>query len=193
MYDDSIPDDLFPLFDIYTVGQPHPFAEALPRQQGMMALYTPGGITLHVLLNDCSQADVRAFRHGGAKFGLLPLRGGYAWLMRDDVACWDAPYSPGIEPLENQGLPWRDDQRTPESRATPVVILADERRIVRAMKLVSVSPDLTRKLTNLHARALAEPPASQFAWKAEMQRYFNAYSSPREAFKHAVVTCKGGD
>jgi hypothetical protein len=190
MYDDT--NDLFPLFCAYAVGKPHPYADALPRQQGMLAQYTPGGISMHVLLNGCSQADVRAFKCGGATFGLLPLRGGYAWLMRDDVAHWDAPYSPGIDPPENQGLPWCDDELMPESRATLVLILADERRIVRAMKLVSVSPGLTRKLEKLHARALAERPASRCAWNAEMQRYFNAYSSPREAFKHAVATCKGG-
>ena len=189
MYDDAVPNDMFPLFDTYTVGEPHPHAEALPRQQGMMALYTPGTITLHVLLDRFSQADVHAFRHGGAKFGLVPLRGGYAWLMRDGVAFWDAPYSPGIEPREKQRLPWPNDQRMPEFRATPVLILADERRIVRAMKRVTVSPDLTRTLANLHARALAEPPVSRCAWKSEIQRYFNVYSSPRQAFKHAVVTC----
>src|ERR1700754_4244436 len=91
MYDDALFGS-FPFFDTYSVGNAHPYGDVLPRQQGMMAQYTPCGTTLHVLLHDCSTSDVLAFRTSGFRFGLVPLRGGYAWLMRDGVSSWDAPY-----------------------------------------------------------------------------------------------------
>lgn len=83
--------------DVYCVGLPHPYREKLPRGTGMLAQYMRDGITMHVLLDKCSGADVQAFQVCERKFGLLPGHGGYIWLLRDGVTTWDAPYSPVIE------------------------------------------------------------------------------------------------
>ncbi len=182
-----------PFFEAYGVGGLHPYRDALPSRSGMVAQYMPGGIVLHVLLDNCTDADVCAWRAGGRKFGLLPLRGGYVWLLTDAVAVFDAPYCPGIEPPENQALPWEASERGLEARAGITLILADERRVVRALKLVTVSPDFTRRLEAMHARTLASAPASRMAWDAEMERYFRAYPRPQAAFRHATATCRGGD
>ncbi|MHB0733643.1 MAG: hypothetical protein DI601_25745 [Azospirillum brasilense] len=177
----------------YSVGNPHPHRDKLPAHSGMLAHYMPSGITLHVLLDRCSPVDVHAFRAGERQFGLLPLRGGYIWLMRDGVASWDAPYCPAIEPPENQRLPWADADLGPQTRTGISIILVDERRIVRALKYVSASPDFTRKLAALHAAKLAEAPASRTAWDGEVNRYFARYPNPKDAFQHAVATSEAGE
>ncbi len=179
--------------DIYAVGELHPYRDVLPRSQGMLAQDTPSGIIHNLLPTDCFRADVLAFQIIGSEFGLVPMRDGYAWLMRDGVATWDGPYCPRIEPSDDRELPWHDDELTKESRASISLILTEDRLVVRAIKIVSVSAALTRKLEVLHAKALAERPVCRDGWDAEMRRYFRAYSSPRKAFQHAVVTCKGGD
>ena len=177
---------------IYSVGCLHPYRDKLSAHSGMVAHYMPSGITLHVLMDRCTPDDVHVFRTGERRFGLLPMKGGYVWLMRDAVASWDAPYCPGIEPPENQHLPWTAASLGPQTCTAVMLILADEQRIVRALKDVSASPYFTRKLTFIHANALSEIPASRAAWDGEVDCYFSRYPEPNAAFRHAVVTSKAG-
>jgi hypothetical protein len=173
------------------VGLPHPFWSFLPHEEGMRAIYQPSGINLIITLNSCSASDIRSFKDDGLKFGLLRMSGGYCWLLRTGFATLDAPYSPCLEAPEIQAGPWFDQPHTPNTRVAIHLHVIDRKGIARVRKMVSVSPDFTRKLEAIHASSLrADLTPGQ--WEREVNAYFRRYPDPRKAFQLAAVTSKGG-
>jgi hypothetical protein len=177
---------------LIAVGERHPLAAIIALNDGMRAAYHPSGINLIIVMDPLSEADVKSFREDGMKFGLIRLRGGYAWLLRTGIATLDAPYSPLIEAAGQRHLPWRTDDTTPESRAAVHLHLIDGKGIARALKMVTVSPQFTRMLERLHFEA-QETAIDPALWNAEIAKFSQRFPTPNAALKAAVVVCKGGD
>ncbi len=175
------------------VGRRHPMWRDLAlAPDSMKAVADPSGYpVLLVCLDPCPQEEVASIQRDGLRIGLCPMRGGYAWLLWTAVAALDAPYSPvlaepGCRPA------WVDDLKTDQSRIAVTLIVLDGQGTVRAIKMVSLSPHVTRTLAALNARALAVGQVSLPAWNAEIAAFNARYPTPQAAFKAAIATCKGG-
>ena len=183
-----------PAFITLAVGRPHPLWAKLPsRDEGMTALYDEGGVTLILILHEWSDADTLAFRSKGLKFGLLPMRGGYTWLLWTGLCVFDMPYTPWLEAPEHREPAWSQGGLGAETRLFIKIHAIDQTGTVRVLKAATASPHFTRVLAQAHRRAIAEGQDAVATWHSEIQHYNARYKSPNEALKHAVVTSKGGD
>lgn len=183
-----------PAFIHIGLGQKHPLWAKLPsHDEGMTALYDRGKVTLFLILHDWSETDTSAFRGSGLKFGLLPMRGGYTWLLWTGMCVFDMPYTPWLEAPENREPPWSQGGLGAETRLLIDIHALDRTGAVRGLKATTVSPHFTRALAQAHRRAIAEGQDAAKTWDAEVQRYNARYRTPNDALKHAVATSKGGD
>ena len=182
------------------VGRPHPWAPSLERgrlgllKESMKLVYGASGINVILVLNPCSEADMRAMEASALRFGLSRMRGGYCWMVASAVGTFDAPYSPCIED-DPSALSWLADEdyvRTENTRAFVTIHVIDGLGVARRLNMVSVSPDFTRKLEAAHEAALAEGRMGMPEWDEEIRRFEARYPDPRAALRAAAATCKGG-
>ena len=127
---------------------------------------------------------------GRAEFGLFIEGDLMIFLYRFGHGEWsDAPFSIHMVPASESVLPalLTGEQRV----ALNVVLVSANDGIVRALRLVSFSPEFSQRL---HAAILAQAALSfdQAAYDAHLARIYKLNSSTGLAGR-AVVRCRGGE
>ena len=134
-----------PAYTTLAVGCPHPlWAKLSSHGEGMTARCDGVGVTLFLILHDWSDADTLTFRSKGLKFGLLPIRGGYTWLLSTGLCVFDVPYTPWLEVPENREPAWSQGGLAAETRLFIDIHAMDQTGTVRGLKAATVSPHFTR-------------------------------------------------
>lgn len=124
-----------------------------------------------------------------------------AFAVRGDVIylCWrfgeqswcDATYSIHLVPAAERSTP--PIPVTPEERALLQVILVEATTgIIAAMRVVSFSPDFTRRLHAAIRDQLSRTWPGEDAYLTQCTRLYSAYTSKQIAEQLAVATCRGG-
>lgn len=169
------------------VGERYP--GALPPQEGVLYEHSSAGHIVLSALEAPTAIEERAYKSGPCEFALVVDGSAILLLSRFGPLPWaDAPYSWHLVPADRRDLPSADLDA--EKRATIAITLVDlHSRLVRALRLVSVSPDFTRALHGA-IRAQAAQSWSEAAYDADLARVF---SSPTDALvSRAVARSVGG-
>ena len=159
----------------------------------MLVVCEPTGILLLMSLSPCSDDDVEEFRANPVTFGLLPMKGGYCWLLRTALCTFDAPYCPGLEAPDRRALCWDIANMTERTRGLLQVDLVDNTGIVRAIRATTVSPDFTRAVIELHKAALVDERPTPTSWDIEIAGMYRRFPDPERALRAAAFTSVGGD
>lgn len=152
--------------------------------------YRAGAHELVLFLSAPSHAEVLAARKGRAEFALY-VEGPVVILAHrfgDDLPWSDSPYSWHLVPEEQRDLPSADLEQ--EMRARIQVILVDAATgLVRALRLLSLSPTFTR---TLH-QAIRDQAARPFAgYDQALQAIYARYPSTAALVAAATARCVGG-
>lgn len=119
----------------------------IPMDRGAAAQFlTMGGSMLQVKINGMTRDEEWALRFGRMWAGMLAGNGAILWLFRfcgrdnQPLLSLDAPYDIRLLPPERRDLPSIDK---PQQRLLIDVHAIDERDILRGLRGITLSPDLT--------------------------------------------------
>jgi hypothetical protein len=138
--------------------------------------YRGGEHELVLFLARPTSDETQAVRRGDAELALFVERSLIVLLYRFGQALpWsDAPYSIHLVPFEQRTLP---PETGPEEHALLQIILVDAGTgIIKAMRVVSMSPDFTQTLHNA-IRKQFDQPFTRSAYNGELEKLFARYSS----------------
>lgn len=138
-------------------------------------------------------AEVRGVRSGAVEIAVLVEPPVIALCYRIADACdWsDAPYSIHLVP-EPEREPPHQDALAAESRALLRVVLVDAMTgIVRAIRAVTLSPEVTRGLHEAIARQLVAP-WDPSAYDAALASLYARHPHSRSMAAAASLRCRGG-
>ncbi len=174
---------------LYEVGQPYP-AGSPPYPEGGEYNYRGGAHELRLFFNTPTPAEGEAVRTGPAEVALT-VDGPVVFLLYrfGEAFHWsDAPYTIHMVPA---------DQRTPppaleagQGVLLTVLLIDAGSGIVRAIRVVSLSPHLTRELHAAIARQLADP-FDQAAYDRHLQLVYQR-SDTRALLRQARARTRGG-
>lgn len=169
--------------------------------------YRAGGHELRFFWANPTPEEVEGIRIGQAGFALL-VTGPVIWfLYQFQGACaWsDAPYSWHLVRGEDRVVPptpWEPERRvrtlpdmawTPETRALLHVTLVDAATgIVRALRVLTLSPEFTRALH----KAILEQTVTRWdeqEYEDVRERAYEMYPATEAMVRNAAVHCRGGD
>lgn len=154
--------------------------------------YRAGVHELVLFYGSPSKAEVLAARKGRAEFALAlpsPQVIILAHRFGDDLPWSDSPYSWHLVPEHERDLPSADIEQS--MRAQLHVILVDAATgIVRALRLVTLSPAFTR---TLHA-AIREQAALPFdGYDRALREVYARHPSTDSLVARAAIRCTGGE
>jgi hypothetical protein len=153
--------------------------------------YRQGQHELVLFLERPSNPEQEAVRKGEAEFALYVDGPAIVLAYRFGSAVpWsDATYSWHLVPAEQRDLPSADIEAS--VRATIQVVLVDARTgIVRGLRLLSLSPEVTRALHQA-IRDQSLRPWDQAEYDLELARLFGRYTS-EQLVERALARCRGG-
>jgi hypothetical protein len=174
-----------------------PYNPAVPHQpcpEGGEYNYRGGVHELLLRFAKLTAQEIEDVRRGDSEFALAQAEGILFFLYRFGQAIrWsDAPYTWHLVPQEHRTDP--EPPATPNTRAVLHVILLDATTgIVAGLRLVTLSPDLTRALFEA---IQAQTQTTWAGWK-EYDRHLAAayrkYPSTEKLLTVAVARTKGGE
>jgi hypothetical protein len=176
---------------ILTVGKPYMEGQT-HWPEAVEYNYRGGSHELRLFYPNLRPQEIAAVESGPARF---------AFARRGDVIylCWrfgeqpwsDATYSIHLVPPDERVAPpvWTE----PTARALLSVILVEATTgLIEAMRVVSFSPDFTRRLHSAIREQLRRPWPGQDAYLRQLTQMYSAYTSQQIATQLAVATCRGG-
>lgn len=159
----------------YEVGKPYvPGRRTWP--EVVQYNYRGGEHELVLFFNQPTAAEISDIRRGRAEFALYISGKQIVMLYRfgQSIPWSDAPYSIHLVPFEQRTLP---PETGPEEHALLQIILVDAGTgIIKAMRVVSMSPDFTQTLHNA-IRKQFDQPFTRSAYNGELEKLFARYSS----------------
>jgi hypothetical protein len=173
-----------------SVGQPYnPARRSWP--ECAQYNYRNGSHELLLFLASPSEREVKSVRGGESEFAILVAQPVIVLCYRfaSGLPWSDAPFSWHLVPEAERELP---PEPGPEQRATLQVLLVDAATgIVRAIRLVTLSPDATMILHRAIAEQAAEPwdPGS---YDRALEELYRRYPSSEAMARAAVVRVVGG-
>ncbi len=173
------------------VGKPY-LAGRTSLPEGVQYNFRSGQHELLMWLRNPSKREVESIRSGEAEFALAVHRSVIFFLYRfgESLPWSDAPYSFHLVPAGQRELPQR--LATPETRVLLQVVLVDARStIVRALRVVSLSPEFSRALHREIAGQVAAPwnPKS---YDADLDAAYRRWRSAESMLSAAVARMKDG-
>lgn len=164
--------------------------------QGAHYSYGLAGHELLLAIPSPEKGEVEAVRQGEAEFALFTAGSLVVLLYRlgragSGIPWGDAPYSWHLVPEERRDVPSADLEAG--KRAVLSVHLVDAATgIVRALRLVSLSPELTRELHQaIRSQALgAWPPPG--GYDAALDALYERHPTTESLLAHARARSKGG-
>jgi hypothetical protein len=148
---------------------------------------------LLLCLSDLTEAEVQAIAQGEAEFALLVWRDVIFLLFRfgDAIGWSDAPYSWHLVAPGERTLP--PVELSAKARAVLAVILVDaDRNVVRALRLVTFSPELTGALHGA-IRAQAARPFDAAAYDAQLAEAYERWKTSEAMVAKATIRWRGGE
>lgn len=127
-----------------SVGKSYPLVISTIPGAAAQFLRDSGNI-LQIMLPDISAGELYALKKGRVKAGFLYENGDLLWLFTfydqtGAVLTLDAPFDIRLYPREAMRLP---DIDSPAQRLTIEIHVIDEKRIIRALRLITMPHDLT--------------------------------------------------
>jgi hypothetical protein len=153
--------------------------------------YRSGTHELLLFLESPDAREVDDVARGEARFGLLVHGTAIFFLYSFGGGPWsDAPFSIHLVPAAERKLP--DVLRSDATRAVLQVILVDASTgIVRALRLVSLSPEFTLELHSAIV-AQAAQPADPAAHDRAIEAAYRRFPDTKAMVAAARATCVGG-
>jgi len=178
---------------VIEIGAPYPLP--VTKHDGAQYQYWRNFHVLTLCLTNPRPREVQAVQTGPVRFALTPLRGTPILLFLlftfPGAMPWsDAPYHPKLEPPDR--WPALDILTDDTIRLAPSIVLVDRATaIVKALRVVSFSPQFSRALNELVRAQLAET-FDQEAYDAALAQAYRQYPKPRDLLAKRVAHCEGG-
>lgn len=171
----------------YQVGKPFPDVTP-PLETGPRYTYAKGQHNLLLVLDRLRPAEVTAIRSEPCEFAVTALEGVIFFLYRFGSEPWgDAPYSWHL-----QGETEVPVEPPPRSKAILTVQLVEaETDLIKVLRGVTLSPELTRTLLRAIADQARDPWDGPRTYDLKLARIFNQYKTT-DLLALARARCRGG-
>ena len=153
--------------------------------------YTRAGHTLKVFSRELTRAEIADYKQGDAEFALFVKDGLMFLCYKFGSFDWsDASFTPHLVPDSHRQEP---DVLTGDQRAVLQVILVEATTgIVKAIRMISLSPEFSRVLHNQIALIGAALPMTKREVDQIVGKIYNLFES-KDMAKAAMIRCKGGE
>ncbi len=171
----------------YEVGKPYPEVTP-PLAAGPRYTYSRGQHNLLLVMDRLRPVEVAAVRTDPCEFAVTALDGVILFLYRFGSQPWgDAPYSWHL-----QGETEIPSEPPPGTKALLTVQLVEaETAILKVIRAVSLSPDLTWMLFRLIADQARDPWSGPASYDATLDRLYERHST-EDLLRRALARCRGG-
>jgi len=176
----------------YSVGKPY-IAGRTNWGEHVEYNFRGGGHELRLFYPNITSAELDAIRDGPARFAFATV---------GDVIffCWKFGDLPWADSTFSAWLVSEDERLPPAAPSDPaeralltVICVEADSGLVAALRVLTFSPDFTRRLQRAIRDQLGRPYPGEDAYMRQIARIYTAYNSAEIAQRLAVATCKGGD
>lgn len=169
-------------------GKPYPLL--LPHaQDGSFFNLGPTSVDLVITLSQPTEREIANTRTGIARFGIY-LHGPVLFFMHrfGDEPWSDSPFSIQMLPPERRHLPVLSDG---QHLVMHVTLVESTTNIIRALRLITIPPQMAKTLLRLAAQQL-ESPLSRERYNEVIDKAYKRHTDTMSMVRHAVLTMKGG-
>lgn len=151
------------------VGRPYPFKLAPYHDGAATQFLLKGGNVLQILITKPSSDEIWSMKKGTIKAGFLYENSSLLWLFRfldkkdKPVLDFDCPFDVRIIPRDDLALHSIENEK---QRLAIEIHVVDEKHIVRALRLVTLSPKMTIDFLSAVQRQMAsvQPSSEDNKW-----------------------------
>lgn len=158
--------------------------------EGPRLEYGENGFTLGIFLPDITKKEAESFQKGRYKFALTEISGILFFLyeFKPSIPISDTPFHFGLY-TDNRIEQLPRELKLGEGLALSVIAVDTRSGTVRALRLIGLSTQFSRKLIDICLRQ-HEEGVDQSSYSAEIDRIQKAHTS-RDLLKISSVYCKG--
>jgi hypothetical protein len=158
-------------------------------QEGVHYNYTPGGHTLTISMKEPTSPDVEAVRRGQASFALICREEAIFILSRFGHLPWKVShYNWWINPPVMRPDPWADMERLNGGVATSVCLVNASDGVVAALRVVTLSHELSRLLLEL-VQVQARPPFDPWRYLDVVEQTCAESLKPERLLRETLCMC----
>lgn len=152
-----------------SVGQPYPLKLTQHQDGAATQFLLKGGNVLQILITNPNSDEIWSLKKGTIKAGFLYKNGSLLWLFQFSdkkgrpILDFDCPFDVRIIPRDDLALHSIENEN---QRLAIEIHAVDERRIVRALRLVTLSPKMTIDfLSAVQEQMASAHPSPENKWE----------------------------